>query len=149
MGSYALSIPVLAYPLPTGGGACSQQPVPTMPGHQLQFSEAAQSPKSHVAHMKDHEGTNMTEEALQNVDENKRGKKKAATLRKGEMLPPRQVLTLSCLPSRTTGSTGKEGMTGRKTAREKDRTDRRKEAGERMKERERETKEGKRERKNE
>ena len=78
VGSYALCWPILV-----------QQAAALAVNNQSQRcqgissnSQRQRSPnKSDVAHMKDHEGTNMTEKALQNIDEKRR--KKTVTLSKG------------------------------------------------------------------
>lgn len=88
-------------------------------------SQRQRSPnKSDVAHMKDHEGTNMTEKALQNIDRKKKEEDRHTQQRERCCHPGRFLPALSSLPSRKAeGSTegGKEGMAGRKTARKKDR----------------------------
>lgn len=99
--------PVLAYPLPTGGGACSQQPVPTMPGHQLQFSEAAQSQQIRCC---THEGSWRYKHDWKGFAEHwpKKEGRRPSHSAKGEMLPPRQVFACSLLPALSKGR-GKYG----------------------------------------
>ena len=109
VGSYALCWPILV-----------QQAAALAVNNQSQRcqgissnSQRQRSPNnSDVAHMKDHEGTNMTEKALQNIDEKRR--KKTVTLSKGRDAATQAGFACSLLSALSKGreEVRKEGRRG-------------------------------------